>query len=158
MKEKEKKEYTLRIAKANKTKLIVILYDMVCTYLEEAMEIFDEKEFEHAKREIKQAILCLEELQNSLQLEFELAKNLHELYLFYKKELIFSYTQKDKVRLEKIYNLVKKLRDAYSEIEHLDESPALMENTQNIYTGYTYGKSQLNVDLADQNTNRGFFV
>ena len=41
MKKEKKQEFTLRITRANKTQMVVILYDMVLTYLEDAIEAFE---------------------------------------------------------------------------------------------------------------------
>ena len=38
MKKEKKQEFTFRITRANKTQMVVILYDMVLTYLQDALE------------------------------------------------------------------------------------------------------------------------
>ena len=44
MKKEQKQEFTLRITRANKTQMIVILYDMVLVYLEDSLEAFEKED------------------------------------------------------------------------------------------------------------------
>ena len=49
MKKEKKQEFTLRISRANKTQMIVILYDMGLTYLEDAVEVFEKNNYKEYK-------------------------------------------------------------------------------------------------------------
>ena len=46
MKKEKKQEFTLRITKANKTQMIVILYDMVLEYLKDSLESLEKESSE----------------------------------------------------------------------------------------------------------------
>ena len=83
-----KQEFTLRITQANKTQLITILYEMVLLYLEEANAAIDADDKMACKAAIRKIRGCMDELIASLHLEYELAQNLLQLYLYINKELL----------------------------------------------------------------------
>ena len=158
MTKEKKQEFTLRITQANKTGLIVILYDMTLTFLKEAEEAFDAGKAEDYKKSIKRAEDCLDELIASLDLAYEIALTLHSLYYFYKRQLASARVQEKKELILPVANMIKELKQSYEKIASQDTSAPLMENSQTVYAGLTYGKGSLNVDLADQGTNRGFRI
>ena len=64
--------YTRKIAMANKTQMITILYEMVLDYIEEAefaLKINDDRGFEDG---LKKAMNCIDELIHSLDMNYEL--------------------------------------------------------------------------------------
>ncbi|MGN1314497.1 MAG: flagellar protein FliS [Lachnospiraceae bacterium] len=158
MTREKKQEFTLKITQANKTGLIVILYDMVLAFLEDASEAFDAGNRAEYKNSIRKAGDCLDELIASLNLSYELGLTLHSLYYFYKRQLSSAAIRGDKELLEPVARMIKELKQSYEILASQDTSAPLMENTQTVYAGLTYGKGSLNVDLSDQSTNRGFRI
>ena len=158
MKKEKKQEFTLRITRANKTQMIVILYDMVLTYLEDAIEAFEKNNHKEYRWNIDRAKDCIDELLNSLHMEYEIAGMLKGLYFFYKRELTTAAVRMKKEMLLPVIQMIKELKDSYEQVATQDTSAPIMENTQTIYAGLTYGKDSLNVDLSDQGLNRGFCV
>jgi flagellar protein FliS len=63
--------------------------------------------------------------------------------------------QKD-VNLESCERVVRGLMSSFQEVAKQDDSGPVMENTQQVYAGLTYGKGSLN-EVA-LNTDRGFRV
>ncbi len=158
MTKEKKQEFTLRITQANKTGLIVILYEMTLTFLEDALEELDTGKRAEFKKSIKKAKACLDELIESLDLSYDIALNLHSLYYFYKRQLSTAAVQGKKELVESVADMLKELKKSYEKVASQDNSAPLMQNTQAVYAGLTYGKGSLNVDLADQSTNRGFRI
>ena len=74
------------------------------------------------------------------------------------KELVKAGIQRNADPLTHVTPIISSLREAFFEIGKQDDSKTLMGNTQSIYAGLTYGKSQLmeNLDVSDQ--SRGFRV
>ena len=72
--------------------------------------------------------------------------------------LIQADARKDAALLKEPEDMVRKLKDAYETISEQDDSGAVMENTQAVYAGLTYGRGALNESLADQGSSRGFRV
>ena len=54
--------------------------------------------------------------------------------------------------------MIQELKESYEQVSSQDTSAPIMQNTQTVYAGLTYGKTSLNVDLSDQGTHRGFRV
>lgn len=153
-----KQEYTLRITQANKTQMIVILYEMTLTYLKEAGEAYDKGESSAFKDSIRKAKGCIKELTTSLHLEYEPAGNLLQLYVFANKELTRASVQNSKKELDHVKKMMEKLHEAYEKIAETDTSGPVMANTQAVYAGLTYGKNSLVENLANQGSERGFRV
>lgn len=153
-----KQEFTLRITQANKTQLITILYEMVLLYIdeaEEAMSADHKAEFKSAVRKIRG---CMNELTASLHLEYELAQNLLQLYLYVNRELVQASSHFEKGNLEHVRLVIGELQKAYRQIESQDTSAPVMGNTQTVYAGLTYGRNTLTENIADPAANRGFCV
>jgi len=151
-------KYKLRITEANKTELIVILYEMLMDYVRDAIEANKENNREQFRKEIKRARGCVLELMESLHLEYEIAKNYLKIYSYMNRELAMADARNTVEPLEEIMKLTIPLHEAYSEVSKQDTSLPVMANTQSIYAGLTYGKNNLNENLMDQTTNRGFLV
>ena len=153
-----KQEYTLRITQANKTQLITILYEMILLYLDEAkiaLEADEKTEFRNSIRKIRG---CMNELTASLNLEYELAHNLLQLYLYINRELVHASMHYDSENLAHVEAVIRPLKEAYEKIEAQDTSGPIMANTQTVYAGLTYGRNTLTENISDPSANRGFFA
>ena len=153
-----KQQYTLRITRANKTELIVILYDMILSYIEEAKEAFEKEERAAFRDAIRKIRGCNQELIASLNLEYEPAMNLLSLYLYVNRELVHADVRKDLQALEHVSMVISGLKEAYEVLAKQDHSGPVMQNTQAVYAGLTYGKDDLTENMTDQGTNRGFLA
>jgi len=54
--------------------------------------------------------------------------------------------------------MMRKLHDAYATVSKEDTSGSVMENTQTVYAGLTYGKNQLMESLGNEGSLRGLRV
>ena len=155
MTDQRKKEFSLRITQASKTELIVILYEMYLDYLGEAeKEAQDRKAFREA---IRKARNCLNELMNSLNFDFDTAYHLFQLYLYVSREMTSADVCADVKPLKNCRMVIEELLTAYREVSRQDTSGPVMENTQTVYAGLTYGKGKLTESLAYQG-NRGLLA
>ena len=158
MVKEKKQEFTLRITRANKSELIVILYDMVLEYLQDALKAYKEEDKKKYKSDIRNAQNCIDELLQSLKPGYEISSRLKSLYYFYKRELsTAAILEKEEIILS-VMDMIRELRNAYEKVAAQDNSAPIMENTQTVYAGLTYGKDSLTVDLSDQGGNRGFRI
>ena len=132
-----KQEYTLRITQANKTQLITILYEMVLIYIDEAEAALSEDDRAEYKSAIRKIRGCMNELTASLNLEYDLAQNLLQLYLYVNREVVQASGHNDKENLEHIRLVIGELQKAYKKIENQDVSGPVMGNTQTVYAGLT---------------------
>lgn len=153
-----KQEYTLRITQANKTQLITILYEMVLIYIDEAEAALSEDDRAEYKSALRKIRGCMNELTASLNLEYDLAQNLLQLYLYVNRELVQASIHYDKDNLEHVRLVIGELQKAYKKIEDQDVSGPVMGNTQTVYAGLTYGRNTLTENITDPASNRGFCV
>lgn len=151
-----KQQYTLKITQANKTQLVVILYEMMLIYLDEAQQAHAKEDREGFREGIRKSRGCLKELMSSLHFEYEPAMNLLQLYLYANRELARADIRNSTQELDHVKMVMTKLHAAYKKISEQDTSGPVMENTQTIYAGLTYGKKALTENLSDQGSSRGF--
>lgn len=71
-----KQIFTRRITQANSTQLVVILYDMILTYLKDAADAYDIGCEEEFKKDMQCARNCIAELRNSLNFSYDLSRTL----------------------------------------------------------------------------------
>lgn len=151
-----KQQFTLKITQANKSQLVVILYEMLLAYLEEAREAYEKDDRINFREGIRKSRGCLNELMASLHFEYEPAMNLLQLYLYANRELARADIRNSTKEIEQVEKIMKKLHGAYEEISRQDSSDSVMSNTQTVYAGLTYGKNTLTESLAYQGSERGF--
>ena len=158
MKAESVKIFTRRITSANKSEIIVIIYDIIEENLALAKKALAEGDGETYRNEIKQAISFVKELLVSLDMNYEASKNLASLYIYVSRCLNFALVSGKKEEIEAAEKVLRKLGDSFREVAKTDESKPVMENTQRVYAGITYGRG-LDLDetlVAPAMESRGF--
>ena len=158
MKAESVKIFTRRITSANKSEIIVIIYDIIEENLALAKKALAEGDGETYRNEIKQAISFVKELLVSLDMNYEVSKNLASLYIYVSRCLNFALVSGKKEEIEAAEKVLRKLGDSFREVAKTDESKPVMENTQRVYAGITYGRG-LDLDetlVAPALESRGF--
>lgn len=175
MKKEDRQRFTLRITQANSTELVVILYEMLLCYLEDAENALREEASggNSVKKEasadkgalpdsfreaVRKARGCLNELIESLNLKYEPAAELLQLYMFCIRRLALGEARRDAELLGEIKRVIKPLHEAYRKIASQNTSGPVMRNSQTVYAGLTYGRKTLTENMADQGANRGMLV
>ena len=152
------KIYTRRITSANKSEIIVIMYDIIEENLTFAKEALDKGDRPAFRNEIKQAVSFVKELLVSLDMSYEVSKNLASLYIYISRCLNFALVSGKKEEIEAARKVLRKLGESFREVAKTDRSEPVMGNTQQIYAGITYGKGlSLDETLVNPNSEgRGF--
>lgn len=158
MDKEKKQEFTVRITNANRSELVVILYDMILVYIDEAKTFLKNGNQEQFQEELKKAQDCVKELISALDKQYEIASELARLYLYVNRTLTRAVIKPEEELIVSAENVIKGLRESFEQIAEQDDSPVLMGNAQEIYAGLTYGKNSLNENLSDEGASRGFFV
>lgn len=159
MNQEQRKEYTARVAQANRSELVVIIYELFLLAMDEAEKAFQKGELSEGVKEVKRAEGFLQELMGSLDHRYAIAEELMRLYRYVYEQLIFSAIRRKMVNGETVREVMSKLKEAFIEVAKQDHSGPVMENTQQIYAGLTYGKGSLNeVLLTGNEYNRGYRV
>ena len=164
MKKEDKQQFTLRITQANPTELVVILYEMLLCYLEDGKEALQQEETDtpEGQRRFHEAVRnargCLNELLQSLDLNYEPAPALQRLYMFCLRRLARGGQRREAGLFDEIKRVIVPLSDAYRSIAGQNGAGPVMNNSQAVYAGLTYGRNTLTENLADQGLNRGILA
>ena len=153
-----KQEYTLRISQANKTQMVVLIYEMLLTYLDDVKVELHRENYGESREYIQKAKNCVDELVESLNLEFEIARNLMPLYTYVKKELIRAEIARKEEYVDHCIPIIKELHQAYLEVSKQDDSAPVMGNSQTVFAGLTYSKGSLCESRNDGIGSRGYLV
>lgn len=156
--DKEKlNSYAARVAQANRSELVVIIYEAFLDSVEEGTKLLQAGEIPACRREIERAKGFLNELLGSLDFSYEISFYLRRLYIFANQELCQGVAERDGERFAHAADIIRKLLPAFQEVAEQDHSQSVMENVETIYAGLTYGRDSLNesVDMG-KDVNRGF--
>lgn len=154
-----KKTYAARISQANRSELVVIIYELMLESIKTAKDAFEDEDFETADAELKRAQGLLQEMRGSLDFTYEISYSLVSLYRYVNEQLVHSIVRKKDVNLGSCERVLKGLMNSFEEVAKQDTSGPVMENTQQVYAGLTYGKDSLNeVTMYGNTASRGFRV
>ncbi len=158
MKKEDKQQFTFRITQANSTEMVVILYEMLLCYLDDASEALRMEEQEPFHDAVRKSRACLNELVNSLNLNYEPAPALHKLYMFCFRRLAAGERRREPGILNEVKHVIEPLHDAYRQIAGQNSAGPVMGNSQAVYAGLTYGRNTLTENMTDQGANRGILA
>ncbi len=151
-------DFTQRVAAANKTEMVVVLYDIGIVYIKDAIACIEGADFKGARIEIGRIRDTLKELMDSLDTSTEIGHNLLKLYIFCSGELTKAFLDYDKGCLYHVESILSKLRDAYREVAKRDTSGPVMEHTETVYNGFTYGRNSQVNNVSNKELNRGILI
>lgn len=158
MKDELKQQFALRITQANKSELVVILYEMFLTYIGDAKDDLKNEDMKTFRLNIQRARGCLKELMGSLNYNYEPASSLLSLYIYINKLLVEADIHKEEKPLNESEKIMERLHGAYDTISKEDHSASVMDNAQTVYAGLTYSKNDLSINLDEGRGSRGFFA
>lgn len=148
--------YTMRITQANTSGLAVVLYDMVLDYIEESRQAYENGEAEEYERKLQQAQAGLQQLMQMSKMDTQVGCDVMSLYLFIDRQILLSIVKRQPVHLTECIHYLHRLREGFQTISRGDTDAPLMQNTQQIYAGLTYGRGYLNENSDPLDThNRG---
>ncbi|MCI7790252.1 MAG: flagellar protein FliS [Lachnospiraceae bacterium] len=154
----KKQTFTRRITQANRSQLVVIVYEMLLVYLEDAMNAYEEDKKEDFRENLRMARECIGQMRTSLNFDYNISRNLFAIYCFADREIAKDMYSLKKENLDVIKMIFTKLHDAYYVVSTKDESGPLMDNIQTVYAGLTYSKSDLNEDFMNYDIKRGYLA
>lgn len=149
--------FSYRIMQASPTQLVVILYEMSQNYLNQAIKDCSADDVASFRKNLRYTEQVINELIHSLDLQYELSINLMQIYLFIKKAMIRASVSKDTAELVRCVGMIEKLKASFDKVSKEDKSGAVMQNTQQVYAGLTYGRGELTESFGLE-SNRGFRV
>lgn len=156
------KSYTKRITSASKSELVVIIYEVILTDLNDAIEAFEQGDSEQYVKSLKHSKRFLKELMASLDYRYKISYELMSLYIYVDKLIVTAMFQKNKALIEDVIIIMKDLKIGFEGVSKEDSTGPVMQNTELIYAGLTYGKGVLNeislndTSLYSDSSKRGF--
>lgn len=154
----KKQEFTRRISQSNRSELVVIQYEILDAYLEDARLEYERNDYEAFTEAVKKADRVLAELSGALNFKYGLAGELYALYNFARRALMSSIIRKNCDGIADAERTLAPLWEAFRQIAAQDTSEPLMRNAQQVYAGITYGKENLKESFQEPDTSRGFFA
>lgn len=158
MTREQKQGFTLRITQANPTQMIVILYEMTLCYVRDAEAALERGQRTERRDAVRKARGCISELMHSLDLKYQPAPALLGVYGFCIRRLAAAEAGETMQALLEIEKVILPLHDAYEQIADRNSAGAVMNNSQTVYAGLTYGRNSLTENMADQGANRGIYA
>lgn len=158
MQKEQIQEFTRRITQSNRTGLVVVTYDIFFAYLADAKKAKDEMQWDVFKQSVRQAQKCVSELIDTLDFSYELAGELYRTYVYCREKLATALYKRSEDELVECENLMKLLYESFVKLAEADDSEPIMKNTEQVYVGYTYGRSDVNAGNPNDTSNRGFLV
>lgn len=157
MTDDKKQEYTRRISQANSTEMVIVIYDITLSYIDETADALRDDDSDTFRRDITRIRSCINELIGSLNYDYSPAGELLQLYIYCSRRLVSVQTKKDTDALKEVRSILSRLRDAYAQIADTNGSGPVMSNSESVYAGLTYGRGTLNEDVVST-PNRGFLA
>ena len=129
--------YSYRISQATRSQLVVITYDIITDYLNEALNDDTSSGY---KEKLHMAMRGIDQLITGLDMEYEISVQLYQLYNYMKRTLISAQVSGERDSVSRVITMLGKLRTAFLEVSQLDDSKPLMKNTEKVYSGLTYSR------------------
>ncbi len=153
------KTFSYRISQASKTELVVIMYDMAQEYLKDAIQALNDDDKIGFCNNIRQVKRVIDELSSGLDMQYEIANELFVLYMQADKILIRCLARMDNEGLDKVVNMLNKLRESFYKLSKDDDSGPVLKNVQQVYAGLTYSSAGGSNEIYnDPVNNRGYSV
>lgn len=158
MTQEKKQEFTRRLSCCNRGEMIVIMYDILFTYLDDGIQANEAGDYDEFKAAAGHAQQVIRRLMDDLDFSYEIAGSLYAEYQFVNRQLSLAVCKNTSQNLLDAKRILGNLYDAFVEASRQDTSEPLMENTQQVVAGMTYQKGSLTETFQDSDISRGFLA
>lgn len=104
-----------QIMTATPEALTLMLYNGCLKFMTEGMEHIDNKEWEAANNSIQKAENIISEFRITLNMEYDIAKQLMPLYNYTYDRLVEGNIKGDTKLIQEAFDIIKELRDAWTQ-------------------------------------------
>lgn len=157
MTREQKQDFTRRITQANRSGLVLIKFEMLFVYIDDMEAAFHAEDQQALTNSVRYADAILKSFQETLDFKYEIAGQLYALYDFHRRQLARVLMRHSISEFAQNRAMLKQLYEAFQVSSGQDKSGPLMQNAQQVYAGYTYGKNDLN-ESYDIQSSRGFLA
>lgn len=138
--------------------MVVIIYDILFSYLEDARKAQEEGNYQEFKSAVGKAQQVVRRLMDDLDFTYPVSGNLYAIYQFVNKQLALAVCKNTSQNIQDAQKVLKNLYDAFVEAARQDTSEPLMQHAQQVVAGMTYQKGSLTETLQGSESSRGFFA
>lgn len=133
--------YTMRVAQASKSELIVIMYEMAVKYIDDGTEALQAGNVQEFRVNIKRAKAVVNELASVLDLRFSVSSNLLALYTYMNNVMVKSDITLKTDDLIRVRAMLEKLHTAFGKVSEQDNTEPLNEKcTAGVQRSYIFKK------------------
>jgi flagellar protein FliS len=146
------KDLASRIATANESGLVAILYEGLIEILEQGYKDLQENQETFFKERIEKAKNVVAELLATLKGNSAIANQLRSLYVYIYRLITKAFLNQDGEKLEEAIRILIPLKEAWSVLENQEFEQSLQQKQKKpqIVTGATYEKGALKDYVIDQ--------
>lgn len=155
MNENKVKDLTRRVSQASEGQLLAITYEILLDSINSLKTYIQENIKDKFMPEMKRSQKILQYLMDTLNMDYELSYELMNLYLYMQKLMTRVSINKNVEHLDEIGKILTILLKGWQTAGVSGVEPSLMQNSQKVYAGLTYGKGALN-EYLDSDEERGF--
>ena len=158
MKREEIVDFNRKIAQSNPTQLICVLYEIYFAYERDALEALEAGQQEDYVAAVRGCSRVVLHLRSVLDFSYEISGELYALYTFVARELAKAMYREKKEEILNAGKIMKTLQEAFAQVAKEDLREPMMNNTQEVTVGLTYGRNRLNESVAKDIGTRGFWA
>lgn len=115
---------TLSVQTAGPGKLLMMLYDGLVLFLKQAGKAIASGQPQEAHNFLIKAQDIVTELSCTLNMDYEISKNLFQLYAYLKRRLVEANLKKDEQIVEEALSLATELRDTWAQVVEPEQTGA----------------------------------
>lgn len=158
MTQEKKQEFTRRLSCCNRGEMVVIMYDILYAYLEDAEGARAAGDYEGFKQAARNAQQVMRRLMEDLDFSYPIAGELHEEYRYAAYLLEMAVCKYTEQAISDVRRVMDPLYEGFRGAAAQDASEPLMQHTQQVVAGMTYGKGSLNETVEGSESSRGFLA
>ena len=150
-------ELAARVSQANRSELVVVIIEAVLESTASGKELLEAGEIEPARQELSRARGLITELMASLDMQYHISHYLRQLYIYAYHEICHAVAERKPELCDHATDIFKALLPSFEGVARQDTSGPVMQNTEQIYAGLTYGRGTLNETIGSAlDGKRGF--
>jgi flagellar protein FliS len=118
------------VTTASPGELTLMLYNGCLKFLEKAKKAIEEKNFEEKNKNIQKAQAIINELMVTLNMDYEIAKQMYSLYEYMNYRLIQANIKNDIAILDEVSGFVTEFRDTWKQVIQINRQQQYGNNQQ----------------------------
>lgn len=114
-----------KIMHAKPEELTLMLYDGILKFLKQSKLFIEQNDIERTNIALVRAQDIIDELNVTLNMDYDVSQNLRELYIFMNSRLVEANIKKDQGIIDEVLELATEMRDTWKEAMGLAKTPTV---------------------------------